>query len=80
MPDLSNQIPLDPEEPGIVSSSGACWRPRGIIGRILAELNCTIHALRPLLFHEACGSDSCLKGLRLSASSCNPPSGLAEPD
>jgi len=31
MPDLSNQIPLDPKEPGIVSNSSACWRPRGTI-------------------------------------------------
>jgi hypothetical protein len=78
MPDLSTNPPA-PKQPLFVSSESTCWRPRGINGRTLVQLNCTIHALRPLHFQEAFRIKFVpLKELLLGASSCNSLGGLAE--
>ena len=63
-----------------MSNSSACWRPRGIIGRILAQLNCTIQRRGRFIFKKRPDQIRAFKELRLSDFSCNPPGGLAEPD
>jgi hypothetical protein len=59
MPDLSTNPPR-PKAAAPCEQIERLLAAMGITGRILVQLNCTLHALRPLHFQEAFGAGSCL--------------------